>query len=417
MSVASRLGIMMFLEYVIWGAWLPLLGRYLGDFVGFSGTEIAWIFGTAAIASVTALLFSGQIADRYFSTERFLAVSHLVGGAAMIGLAFQKSFWPFLVLMLVHQLMYVPTLSLTNSICFHHLKDAQRQFGLVRMWGTIGWIAASWPYLFILQGKQGAALQAALTSIFWIAGGASLLLAAFSLALPHTPPSQSGAGNAPLEALKLLAAPAVAVLFVVTFMDAAVHQGYFQFSSRFYAKLGVPDNVISVAMSLGQIAEISTMALLGLFLKRLGWRTTMTIGILGQAVRFAIYAFGNSASPAVVTQSASLSGPAWLVISSNLVHGLCYAFFFASVYIYVDASFPKDARASAQSLFNLVILGVGPFVGAQAWGWLQDAVTTSAGIDYTKLFLGPMSLAILAAVILVIGFHPQKTSEQERHAA
>jgi nucleoside transporter len=416
MSVAIRLGVMMFLQYVIWGAWLPLLGRYLGDFLHFSGSEVAWVFGTAAIASITAILFSGQLADRHFSTERFLAVSHLVGGAAMIALAFQKSFWPFLLLMLLHQLMYVPTLSLTNSICFHHLKDAQRQFGLVRLWGTIGWIAASWPYIILLWGKQGPALEAALTSIFWIAGGASLLLAAFSLALPHTPPTQSAESNAPLEAVKLLAAPAVAVLFVVTFMDAAVHQGYFQFSSRFYAKLGVPDSVIAVAMSLGQVAEIGTMALLGVFLKRLGWRRTMTIGILGQAVRFAIYAFGNYVSPSTTAQGDALSGAAWLVISSNLVHGLCYAFFFASVYIFVDASFPKDARASAQSLFNLVILGIGPFAGAKLWGWLQDAFTSPAGIDYTKLFLGPMSLAVLAAAILMIGFHPNDRT-QERKAA
>jgi predicted MFS family arabinose efflux permease len=299
--------------------------------------------------------------------------------------------------------MYVPTLSLTNAICFHHLKDAQRQFGLVRLWGTIGWIAASWPLYFVLKGKQGPELGSALTSIFWIAGGASLLLAALSLSLPHTPPARSGQSNAPLEAIRLLAAPAVLVLFVVAFLDAAVHQGYFQLSGQFYATLGIPDNRIMIAMSLGQVAEIGTMALLGVFLKRLGWRRTMTIGIAGQAVRFAIY---------------SLGGPVWLVVASNLVHGLCYAFFFASVYIFVDAYFPKDARASAQGLFNLVILGVGPFVGAQLWGKLQDLLTTPAGIDYPKLFLGPMGLAVLAALILFFGFHPRdRRPAEERNAA
>src|SRR5262245_1832421 len=174
MSIAGRLSVMMFLQYLIWGSWLPLLSRYLSEFRGFSGIEIAWIFGTAAIASVTAAFVSAQIADRLLSTERFLAVSHLIGGLAMLSLAFQKTFWPFLLAMLVHNLMYVPTLSLTNSICFHHLHDAQKQFGIVRLWGTIGWIAASWPFYFILRGKTGAALGSALPAIFWVAGGASI---------------------------------------------------------------------------------------------------------------------------------------------------------------------------------------------------------------------------------------------------
>src|SRR4029453_19211779 len=146
-----RLSLMMFLEYVIWGSWLPLLALYLSRFLGFSGTDIGWIFATLAIASILAVFVSGQVADRHVATEKFLAVSHAVGGLAMFALAFQKSFWPFFLGMLVHNVMYVPTLSLTNSICFHHLKDAQQQFGRVRLWGTIGWIAASWPVVLILM--------------------------------------------------------------------------------------------------------------------------------------------------------------------------------------------------------------------------------------------------------------------------
>ena len=391
MSVTGRLSVMMFLQYLIWGSWLPMLARYLSDFRGFSGTEIAWIFGTAAIASVSAAFISGQIADRLVSTERFLAASHLVGGVAMLSLAFQDRFWPFLIGMLVHNLMYVPTLSLTNSICFHHLKDAQKEFGIVRLWGTIGWIAASWPFYFILRGKTGAELGAALPAIFWVAGGASIALAFYSLALPHTPPARSSEKNAPLEAIKFLAVPAFLVLFVVTFLDAMVHQCYFQWTSPFLASIGIPDNWIMQVMSIGQIAEVGTMAALGFFIKRLGWRKIMTLGILGHAVRFAIYALG---------------GPVWLVVASNVVHGFCYAFFFASVYIFVDEYFPRDARASAQGLFNLLILGLGPFVGAQLWGWLADKLRTPSGIDYRSLFLAPAALAVVAAITLAVAFWP-----------
>jgi nucleoside transporter len=392
---------MMFLEYVIWGSWLPLLALYLSRFLGFPGTDIGWIFGTLAIASVTAVFVSGQLADRYFATERFLAVSHLVGGVAMLALPFQKTFWPFFAAMLVHNLMYVPTLSLTNSICFHHMKDAQEQFGRVRMWGTIGWVAASWPFVFILRGKEGEALETALTAIFWMAGAASIALALYSLTLPHTPPARSGQKNAPLEAIKLLAVPGILVLFVVTFMDSLVHACYFQWTSPFLSEIGLPENLIMPAMSIGQIAEIGTMAILGLFLKKLGWRKTLTFGILGHAIRFAIY---------------SLGGPVWLVVASNVVHGFCYAFFFAAVYIFVDECFPKDARASAQGLFNLLILGIGPFFGNLLWGRLADRLTTDGAIDYQRLFLAPTALAILAALVLWIGFRPVAT-ERAAHEA
>ncbi len=394
-GVQSRLSVMMFLEYLIWGSWLPLLALYLSQFLHFSGTDIGWIFATQAIASVTAVFISGQLADRYLSTERFLAVSHLAGGIAMFVLASQKTFWPFFATMLVYMLVYVPTLSLTNSICFHHLKDAQKEFGRVRLWGTIGWIAASWPFVFILKGKTGLELETALSAIFTVAGTASIALAAFSLLLPKTPPATGATKNAPLEAIRLLANPSLAVLFLVTFMDALVHQCYFQWTSPFLAHIGLPENWIMPAMSIGQIAEISTMAGLGYFLKKLGWRTTMIVGILGHVLRFFVYSIGQ---------------PAWLVVGSNVVHGFCYAFFFASVYIYVDEYFPKDARASAQGLFNFLILGAGPFVGSLLWGWLGDTYTTAGAVDFSRLFLVPSGLGLLAAVVLFVGFHPPKSA-------
>jgi nucleoside transporter len=391
-KLETRLGVMMFLEYVIWGSWYPLLSRYLSDFLHFTGFDIAWIFGTLAIASVTAVLVSGQIADRYFASERFLALSHLVGGLSMFALAFQKSFWPFFLFMLVHQLVYVPTLSITNSISFHHIKDP-KEFGRVRLWGTIGWIAASWPFVFLLQGKEGAALETALTSIFWVAGIVSLAMAAFSLTLPHTPPSGGAQQkNAPLEAIRFLAVPAIGVLFLVTFLDSLVHACYFMWTGPFLAHIGVPDNWIMPAMSIGQIAEIGTMAILGAVLAKLGWRKIMAVGVLAHALRFFIYSIGE---------------PVWLVVGSNIVHGMCYAFFFGAVYIFVDEYFPKDARASAQGLFNLLILGLGPFLGNLVWGPLADRLKVGNTIDFQSLFLWPAGLGLVAVVVLLIGFHPK----------
>jgi nucleoside transporter len=408
-KIRLKLSVVMFLQYVIWGAWLPLLTRYLTEYMqyqggaNFSGVQAAWIMNTFALASITAMFVGGQLADRYFAAERFLAFSHFVGGVAMLLLPAQKSFWPFFSLMLVHCLFYVPTLSLTNSICFANLKDSQKDFGPVRLWGTIGWIAASTPFVFLLKGKEGAQMGMAMSHIFTVAGIASLALAAFCLSLPSTPPTRNKSQKfAPFEALKLLAVPSILVLFLVTYVDTLVLWCHFFWTSPFLGVLGIPENWMMPIMSIGQVAEIGTMALLGYALKRFGWRKTMILGILGQIVRFGIYSIGNQSL-------------AWLVIASNVIHGVCYAFFFASVYIFVDEHFPKDARTSAQGLFNLLILGVGPLTANPLWGKLGDSFQVSQGgvASYNRLFLVPTVLAIVATAALVLFFHPKEADTQQ----
>jgi nucleoside transporter len=402
-AMTLRFSVMMFLEYVAWGTWLPLLALYLSDVLRFTGWQIAWIFGTQAIAAVVGLFVGGQLADRFMSTERVLAVSHAIAGMAMFALAFTTTFWPFFVIMLVYQLVFMPTLSLTNAIVFHHVKDAQKDFGRIRLWGTIGWIAASWPFYFLLAGKTGADLHGMLPSIFWVSGIVSFALAAFSLSLPATPPARAeGAPSAPLEAIRLLAIPAFLVLFMVTFLDAVVHQAYFQWTSPFLLHAGLPANWIMPAMSIGQIAEIGTMAVLGAVLAKFGWRTTLAVGIAAHAARFFVYSLGE---------------PLWLIVGVNVVHGMAYAFFFAAVYIFIDERFPRDVRASAQGLFNLLILGIGPFLGGLLWGWLGDTLRRPDGqVDFQKLFLGPAWMGVVAVVLLLIAFRPEavgrKQSEQ-----
>lgn len=400
-GMTLRLSVMMFLEYVVWGSWLPLLALYLSDVLHFTGWQIAWIFGTQAIAAVVGLFIGGQLADRFMSSEKVLAVSHAIAAIAMFTLAFTTTFWPFFAIMLVYQLVFMPTLSLTNAIVFHHVTDAQKNFGRIRLWGTIGWIAASWPFYFLLGGKAGADLHAALPSIFWVSGLVSFALAAFSAAaLPATPPARAeGAPSAPLEAIRLLAIPAFLVLFIVTFLDAVVHQAYFQWTSPFLSNAGLAANWIMPAMSIGQIAEIATMAALGFVLARLGWRTTMAVGIAAHGARFFIYALGE---------------PLWLIVGVNVVHGMAYAFFFAAVYIFVDERFPKDARASAQTLFNLLILGIGPFLGGLLWGRLGDVLRTPDGqVDFGRLFMWPAWLAVIATVLLLLFFRPEAVARKE----
>ncbi len=444
-SPRFKLFVMMVLEIFIWGAWLPLIFGYLPS-LGFSPTEPpkilaglipsflsslfseqAMILNAFPVAAIVGMFFSNQFADRNFAAERFLAFSHLVGGLAMVALAFVHSFWPFFALMLIHCLLYVPTMSITNSIAFAHMKDPQSEFGIVRMGGTVGWILAAWPMTFILadwdkvkaaetsgfvqwfgavlaSGITGEALKDATGYTFLVAGIASLALAGYSLFLPHTPPRPAVAGAekfAWLEAARLLKHPFVLVLWIVTLIDAFVHNSYFNWTGVFLGTppaaggVGIASNWIMPVMSVGQIAEILTMFILGATLRTLGWRTTMIVGILGHAARFAIYAF--------------FPANEGLIIAVQVLHGICYAFFFATVYIFVDAYFPKDARSSAQGLFNVMVLGFGPLLANTICPQLLQ-VTFKHGdvVDFRGLFLVSTFFALAAAILLALFFHPPK---------
>jgi len=398
-----RLWLMMVLEFAIWGAWLPLIWGYMGkDGLDFSASQQAWVGSAFAIASIIGIFFSSQFADRTFAAEKFLAFSHLIGGLAILGMYFVKDFPTFFGLMLVHSLFYVPTISVTNSLAFTHMKDAQKEFGLVRMGGTIGWILVAWPLYFILQGKTGAEAVAASRNIFLISGVISLALAAYSLLLPHTPPKPAAPGEggfAWAKAARYLARPYLLVLFIVTFIDAVIHNGYFVMADGFLRSptVGIKPEWIMPVMSIGQVAEIATMAILGGVLAKLGWKTTMILGILGHAARFGVFAFfpQNQA----------------VIIAVQVLHGICYAFFFATLYIFIDAAFPKDVRSSAQSLFNLLVLGLGDLAAKWLFIPLQTSLQTADGIDYRKLFLVPTLMAVAAAALLLLAFWPPRRLE------
>ena len=417
----ARLFLMMFLQIFIWGAWLPLIFGYLPT-LGFTPFEQSWILNAFPIAAIIGLFFGNQFADRNFSAERFLAFSHLIGGVTMIGLSMTTDYWAFLALMWVHCLFYVPTVSITNSIAFAHMRDPAAEFGPVRMGGTIGWIAAAWPFAFILvdwaavtaaepegfveligtalgAGLTGDALRAATPWTFRVAGIASFVLAAYALTLPHTPARKASGEDmdklAWLEAARLLRHPFVLVLWIVALADSFVHNLFFNWAAVFFGSdiVGIPGNWIMPVMSIGQVAEILTMLVLGTVLKKLGWRATMMVGVLAYVVRFGVYAL--------------LPEYTWLVVAINFVHGVCYAFFFASVYIFVDACFPHDVRASAQGLFNVMILGVGALIANSVGPWLLQSVFTVDGItDFRSMFLIPIAISVLSALVLALGFKP-----------
>jgi MFS family permease len=384
---------MMMLQLAIWGAWAPKLFPYMGQ-LGFEPWQQSLVGSAWGIAAILGIFFSNQFADRNFSAERFLAVSNVIGGIALLACAFLTDFWPFFTAYLIFSLVYVPSMSVSNAIAFASLRDPAKQFGTIRMGGTVGWILVSWPFIFLLSANAG---QEQVRLIFVVAAIVSFAFAAYSLTLPHTPPKRDAAGADPLawrEAIKLLGIPSIGVLFLVTFIDSVIHNGYFVMADGFLTnRVGIAGNLSMIVLSIGQVAEIVTMFILGSVLVKLGWKATMIVGILGHGARFLVFAFFADSVPTI--------------IAVQLLHGICYAFFFATVYIFVDAYFPKDVRSSAQGLFNVMILGIGALVANSICPWLIQEVFTKNGLtDFHGLFLVPLVAGSVAALSLALLFHP-----------
>ena len=396
--IQARLFLMMLLQLAIWGAYMPKFFPYMGQ-LGFEAWQQSLVGSAWGIASILGIFFSNQFADRNFSAERFLAVSNVIGGAALLGCAYFTDFWPFFWSYLAFSLVYVPSMSVANALAFANLRDPAKHFGTIRMDGTIGWIMVSWPFIFLLSADAG---PEQVRLIFVVAAIVSFAFAAYSLTLPHTPPKRDAADADPLawrKAIKLLAVPSLGVLFLVTFIDSVVHNGYFVMADAFLTnRVGIAGNLSMVVLSIGQVAEIVTMFILGSVLVRLGWKATMIVGILGHAARFLVFAFFPDSVPTIVTV--------------QLLHGICYAFFFATVYIFVDAAFPKDVRSSAQGLFNLLILGVGNvaasflFPALMAQFTIPGADPGTTAVDYRTLFMVPAGMAVVAILLLAVFFRP-----------
>ena len=407
MSVKFRLGLMMFLQYAIWGSWAPVLSAYLQNNLGFSGVQLGIIFSLLPLATIISPFVGGQFADRYFPSQKVIAVLQLAGGVILILIANITAFTTMMWLMLLYCLVYAPTLALTNSIAFLNLKSSEKEFGSIRVWGTIGWIAAGWAlagWRALAKSPEGIAMKG---DTLLLAGIFSLLMGLLSFGLPHTPPNKEGAKPwAFLEALKMFKDRNFLIFCIISFVVATELQFYYVLTSPFLtsAAIGVNQKYVSAVMTIAQIAEIFVMAfMLSWALKKFGMRRTLTLGILAWPIRYIIFMIGT---------------PSWLVIASLSLHGFCYVFFFTAAYIYVDSIAPKDIRHSAQGLIATIILGFGNFVGSLFCGWIQTLFlkdTSGAGIEalragWQKTFLIPTALTILCLIIFLAFFRDKKAA-------
>lgn len=409
-SPRFRLSVMMFLQYAIWGAWLPFLYSFLKDHRGLPPEQIGNMFAAGAVGAIFGPFIAGQIADRWISTEKLLAIHHCVGALLIWQLAKIEDYQTFLWFSVAYGFMYAPTMALTNSLAFHHLVDRDREFGRVRLWGTFGWIVVGLAMGQWLLHAHADDVVAGKADAFRSSAILGFAMSAYCLTLPRTPPSRGAQSFATLEALKEIGRQPLRTLFLITVPVSCIHQFYFVHTESFLSarQAEAPAFLKTLfgaggggLMTIGQMSEVIVLGAIALFAKRVPRKTLLAVGLIAYAARMALFAYVD-----VIPLPQMLT----LVIGLAL-HGPIFGCFIFLAFMIVDEETSSDVRASAQSLYNLVIVGVGVIVGSIVAGWVARWATLPAsdgsGTDYMRLFSVPM-WASLVCFALLMTFYPYK---------
>lgn len=398
-GVMFRLATMMFIQFFVWGAWYVSMTGFMNRPDVNMGGLIAAAYSVGPIAAILSPFFLGLVADRFFASERVLGVLHVLGGAALclapmvakpfdapdtegmhwlsgyfvtLGASFKH---PFILLLMLHMLCYMPTIALTASLSFSNLANQEKEFPYVRVLGTIGWIVGNIA-VSLLPGKDASASQ------FYLAGGAALLLGLYSFALPHTPAPNAGKKTSfgqilGIDSLKLLKQPSYAVFIVCSFLICIPLAGYYAFARNYVEASGsVVNHSATFTMSFGQMSEIFFMLIMPMCFARLGVKWMLAVGMAAWVLRYGLFYFGWD------------DRIMWMVLGGVILHGICYDFFFVTGMIYVDKKADEGIRHQAQGFLVFVTQGLGMFIGAQAFGRLVGAQTPAESAELSNKAAG-----------------------------
>ena len=367
LQLRVRLSIMMFVQFFVWGSWYVTAPNYLGT-IGFDAGDFSWTYSIGPIASMISPFFVGMIADRFFPAQRVLAALHIIGGLIVLyatTLMQGESPSPELINIVLfgHTLAYFPTLALTNTLAMKNISNSEKEFPAIRVWGTIGWIAAGLALTYLGMEKD--------ISMFYLTAGSAIFLGLYSLTLPHTPPVREGEVTIRqvlgLDALALFKDRSYLIFMAASFLICIPLSFYYQITSRLVEMTGLP---IGQTMTYGQMSEIFFMLVMPFFFARLGVKWMLGVGMLAWVARYALFALG---APAQIR---------WMIITGIVIHGICYDFFFVTGQIYTDQVAPNRIRAQAQGLLVLFTLGLGMLIGAQIAGIVEARYTPEAARQF-----------------------------------
>ncbi len=396
-----QLSLMMFLEFFIWGGWFVTLGTFLGNNLNAVDGEIAQAFSTQSWGAIIAPFIIGLIADKYFNAERILGLLHLIGAVLMYQMANASDFSVFYPYVFAYMVAYMPTLALVNSVAFNQMNDPAKQFSFIRVWGTVGWIAAGLVISYLFNwDSQEAIGDGMLKNTFLMVAIASAILGVFSFTLPKTPPKGKGEKTTlsdilGLDALSLLKDRNFLVFFLSSILICIPLAFYYQQANPFLVEAGMEN--ATGKMTIGQGSEVVFMLLLPFFFKRFGFKMTILVGMLAWGLRYFLFAYGNAGELA------------FMLIIGIALHGICYDFFFVSGQIYTDSKAGDKYKSAAQGLITLATYGVGMLIGFWVAGKISGEFTRPDGTHlWDKIWMYPALFALAVMVLFAILFKNEK---------
>ncbi len=395
----TKLSIMMFLEFFIWGAWFVTMGTFLANTFSASGSQMAMAYETQSIGAIVAPFIIGLIADRYFSAQKILGILHLLGAALLYMAGNSSDFENFYPYILIYMILYMPTLALVNSVAFRQLTD-NKVFAWIRVFGTAGWIVAGLVIAYLSWESQNV-----LKYTFIMASGAAAILGVFSFALPNTPPTADK--NEKIKLRDILGLDAIAMLkdkrylifFIASILICIPLAFYYQHANQFLNEIGMEK--AAGKMTFGQMSEVFFMILLPLFLKRYGIKMTLLVGMLAWVIRYLLFAYGDAGEST------------WMLIFGIILHGICYDFFFVSGQIYTDYKAGEKFKSSAQGLITLATYGLGMLVGFRLAGYITDSNIITDGHNWLDIWTIPAIISGVVFIFFLVAFKNEKIEVNE----
>lgn len=402
-----KLSFMMFLEFFIWGAWFVTLGTFLGRNLSATGAETGSVFSTQSWGAIIAPFIIGLIADRYFNAEKILGILHIIGAILMYQMYNATDIAVFYPYVLGYMILFMPTLALVNSVSFNQMKDPEKEFSSIRVFGTIGWIVAGLLISFVFHWDSPEGISAGLLkNTFLMAGVTSLILGLFSFTLPATPPKVAKGEKISineilgLDALRLLKDKNFAIFFISSILICIPLAFYYQNAGVFLADIKVSNP--TGKMAIGQISEALFLLAIPVFFAKYGFKKTILVGMIAWALRYVLFAYGNG------------DNLSFMLIIGIALHGVCYDFFFVSGQIYTNSKAGEKFKSSAQGMITLATYGVGMLIGFKVAGLITDMYKSGGITDWKMIWIIPAGIAAVVFLLFTLLFNEKKKLNEEK---